>query len=165
MVFMWPFLSLFSPITSHNGQVFMGLHDPTNHCSKSTMPIVQIMGTITLWNVLDIDHCAHLENTRFCPNSSRAPYQAQWRISGTSHNTKILDSYPTLQNLFMNSSRLFQCSAVLSVVVHLQLNHNNGFPLDGGVVGAGSRNQFRCLPINPLHTLVHAELHGQLPHM
>jgi hypothetical protein len=159
MVFMWPFLSLFSPITRHNEQVFMGLHDPTNHCSKSTMPIVQIMGTITLWNVLDIDHCAHLEN------SSRAPYQAEWPISGTSHNTKILHSYPTLHNLFVNSSCFFQCSAVLSVVVHLQLNHNNGFPMDGGVLGAGSRNQFRCLSINPLHTLVHAKLHGQLPHM
>jgi hypothetical protein len=53
-------------------------------------------------------------------------------------------------------------AVVLSVIVHLQLNHN-GFPMDGGMVGAGSRNQFHCLPINPLHTLVHVKLHGQLP--
>ncbi len=112
--FMWPFLSLFSPITSHSGQVFMGLHDPTNHCSKSTMPIVQIMRTIMLWNVLDRDHCAHFENTGFCPNSSRAPYQAEWPVSGTSHNMIILDSYPTLHNLFMNSCGLFQCCSIVS---------------------------------------------------
>jgi hypothetical protein len=40
MVFIWPFLPLFSPLTRHNGQVFLGLpgltivQNPHAHCAN-----------------------------------------------------------------------------------------------------------------------------------
>ncbi len=93
IVFIWPFLPFFSPLTSHNRQVFLGLpglnivQNPHAHCANHEKHYVMRCA----WYRPLCACFAACSEALGCPNSSQAPHWAQWPVHSIIHFHIIAD--------------------------------------------------------------------------
>jgi hypothetical protein len=121
--FTWPFPLLFSPLTTHNGEVLLDLtivQNPYAHCAKftwsfykSTMPSIQwkplCIGMCQIQAILPISlpfQKFRLTRPGAHVNLSQASHHAQWLVLGKLHNRVCsLRASPPVLSMWLQTAK------------------------------------------------------------